>query len=214
MKQHIRLKLKQGISDKKIPHWQDILDNKKIAGEKLEGAIDKIFAKYKLPVWVTKEYKPAAQYWGRDELKSGLNRIYRLILQHHSRIPRELIQEVSLVPIVESVEVGEVGKANLPSMIPAQMSVQTDLRSRLEVGLSEAQYYTRGVYDITVAVLDTGIDLSHPELEDVLLPGQDFVNIIDGANQFLGDYLDYDDVPDDEVGHGTHVAGIIAAKGL
>ncbi|MEM9927358.1 MAG: S8 family serine peptidase [Cyanobacteria bacterium P01_D01_bin.50] len=63
-------------------------------------------------------------------------------------------------------------------------------------------------------MLDTGIDLSHPELADVLLPGQDFVNIIDGADKFLGDYLDFDDIPDDEVGHGTHVAGIIAAKGV
>lgn len=214
MKQHIRLKLKNGVFGQKFPHWQEILDNKKIAGDKLEGAIDNILTKYKLPVWVTKEYKPAASNWGKEELASGLNRIYRLILQHNSQIPSELIKEISLLPIVESVEIGKVASANLPSMMPYQMSVQTDWRSRQEIHLEDAQFFTKGVPNITVAVLDTGIDLSHPELADVLLPGQDFVNIIDGADKFLGDYLDYDDVPDDEVGHGTHVAGIIAAKGV
>jgi type VII secretion-associated serine protease mycosin len=48
-----------------------------------------------------------------------------------------------------------------------------------------------------VAVVDTGVDLSHPDLAGRLLPGYDFV--------------DDDAVPNDANGHGTHVAGIIAA---
>ncbi len=48
-----------------------------------------------------------------------------------------------------------------------------------------------------VAVLDTGVDLEHPELSPVLLPGVDFV----GA----------DTRPDDDDHHGTQVAGIAAA---
>jgi subtilisin family serine protease len=42
----------------------------------------------------------------------------------------------------------------------------------------------------------------------------DFVDIIDGAEKFIGDYLGYDSDPKDDVGHGTHVCGILAAKGL
>jgi|GEM_PF-363988 len=52
---------------------------------------------------------------------------------------------------------------------------------------------------VTVAVIDTGVALTHPDLQGNLLPGWDFV-----AN---------DDSPSDRIGHGTHVAGLIAANG-
>jgi subtilisin family serine protease len=48
-----------------------------------------------------------------------------------------------------------------------------------------------------VAVLDTGVDLTHPDLTANLLPGHD--------------YVDGDESPADQNGHGTHVTGTIAA---
>lgn len=56
---------------------------------------------------------------------------------------------------------------------------------------------TFGSYSIVVAVIDSGVDLGHPEFTGRLLPGFDYVN--------------WDDTPNDDNGHGTHVAGIIAA---
>lgn len=50
---------------------------------------------------------------------------------------------------------------------------------------------------VTVAVLDTGVDRNHPDLKD---------NIVDGWN-----FVDNNDDVTDKDGHGTHVAGIIAA---
>ncbi|MBI3256371.1 MAG: S8 family serine peptidase [Actinobacteria bacterium] len=50
---------------------------------------------------------------------------------------------------------------------------------------------------ITVAVIDTGVDLAHEDLAAQLVPGNDFV--------------DGDRTPQDVNGHGTHVAGVIAA---
>ena len=50
---------------------------------------------------------------------------------------------------------------------------------------------------ITVAVVDTGIDLDHPDLQANLVSGKSFVS---GTSS-----------PDDDAGHGTHVAGAVAA---
>ncbi|MCA1832720.1 MAG: S8 family serine peptidase [Actinomycetota bacterium] len=50
---------------------------------------------------------------------------------------------------------------------------------------------------VVVAVIDTGVDLGHPDLQGKLLPGRDFV--------------DGDMKPQDLNGHGTHMAGTIAA---
>ena len=66
-----------------------------------------------------------------------------------------------------------------------------------------------------VAVIDTGIDLDHPDLLSQLVPGRDLVDLtgVTPATGFRweGDFLTRDDDPQDEVGHGTHVAGTIAA---
>jgi subtilisin family serine protease len=124
-----------------------------------------------------------------------------------------MIDEISLLPIVERVHPGAIVVGEIPPTSQS-LGANTGQRARDAIGLDEAHRFTRGDTAITVAVLDTGVCLSHPELRGKLLPGYDFVNIIDGHNEFLGDFLDYDDSPDDEVGHGTHVAGIIAGQGI
>lgn len=50
----------------------------------------------------------------------------------------------------------------------------------------------------TVCVIDTGVDSNHPDLKGRVINGFDFVN--------------NDKIPNDDNGHGTHVAGIIAAR--
>lgn len=56
---------------------------------------------------------------------------------------------------------------------------------------------TRGDPNVLVAVVDTGVDYTHPDLQGKVVKGYDFVN--------------NDADPADDNGHGTHVAGIIAA---
>lgn len=56
-----------------------------------------------------------------------------------------------------------------------------------------------------VAVLDSGVDLAHPDLLDVL--------VRDTEGRVVGrDLVDGDDVPQDAFGHGTMVAGVAAAQ--
>jgi len=67
------------------------------------------------------------------------------------------------------------------------------------IGFPKAWDVTRGSSKIVVAVLDTGVDGSHPDLRGAIVPGRDIV------------HRDAD--PKDDNGHGTAVAGIIAARG-
>jgi subtilisin family serine protease len=85
--------------------------------------------------------------------------------------------------------------------------------SRESIGLDEAHDLNRGSNEVIVAVLDTGVETEHRELEGVLLPGYDFVDILEGADRFIGDHTGADDDASDLVGHGTHVAGIVAGQG-
>jgi subtilisin family serine protease len=61
--------------------------------------------------------------------------------------------------------------------------------------------------DVVVAVLDTGINYNHPELSDRIVSGYDFIDDDDDPI-FNENDSDLQGKPE----HGTHVAGIIAAK--
>ncbi|EIT84652.1 alkaline serine protease, subtilase family protein [Fictibacillus macauensis ZFHKF-1] len=65
------------------------------------------------------------------------------------------------------------------------------------IGAEKAWDVTKGSKDVKVAIVDTGVDASHPDLEGKVLKGKDFV--------------DNDDDAMDENKHGTHCAGIAAA---
>ncbi|MEA2154964.1 MAG: hypothetical protein QOE11_1104 [Solirubrobacteraceae bacterium] len=87
------------------------------------------------------------------------------------------------------------------------------------IGVQEAWTQSHGS-GVLVAIIDSGVQLDHPDLAGSLwtnpgeIPangkdddGDGFVDDVNGANMFTDD----GNVADDE-GHGTHVAGIVAAR--
>ena len=71
-----------------------------------------------------------------------------------------------------------------------------------DIDAPEAWDVARGHPNVIVAVIDTGADMDHPDLQANILPR--------GTEDW--DFADLSDpVPDDLDGHGTHVAGTVAA---
>ena len=89
-----------------------------------------------------------------------------------------------------------------------------------DADVSDAWSVTQGSPDTVIAILDTGVDLSHPDLTGSFWsnPAETAANgIDDDANGYVDDMVGFDFVAndpspqDDRVGHGSHVAGIAAA---
>lgn len=74
-----------------------------------------------------------------------------------------------------------------------------------------ASYYLEhGNHDVVVGIVDSGVDIDHPDLKDNFLGGKNLV-----PKGFAGDDTESGDISDvgDRYGHGTMVTGEIAANG-
>src|SRR5439155_19973916 len=75
-----------------------------------------------------------------------------------------------------------------------------DTDANTQVGATRVQTLGFTGRGRTIVVLDSGYNYNHPELSSSYLGGRDFVN--------------HDDNPLDDNGHGSHVAGIITGDGI
>lgn len=108
-------------------------------------------------------------------------------------VRRELLAGIEALPYVASVHEERTFEPHLVKSVP-----------HIRAGQVWSQLGTRGK-GITVAVIDTGVDYTHPAFGGTFGPGSKVI----GGWDFVNDDAD----PIDDYGHGTHVAGIIAADG-
>jgi thermitase len=90
-----------------------------------------------------------------------------------------------------------------------------------KINAQSAWNYTTGSDNVIIAVIDSGVDCNQPDLtENILTNTREIPNngIDDDKNGYIDDYRGWNFVSDnnnpvDANGHGTHCAGIIAARG-
>jgi subtilisin family serine protease len=129
-----------------------------------------------------------------DSDRTRIQHTYSRVLYGASiHVPRALLKDIKALPYVQSVHIARSFRTSgEPSAI--QQLAKT----------IHANAATRGA-GIVVAIIDTGVDYTHPALGEGFGAG---FKVIGGW-----DFVNNDADPMDDHGHGTHVAGIIAADG-
>lgn len=142
--------------------------------------------------------------------------------------PRIIVSRLRQTPEVEFAELDQVVKADtLPNDV--SFGVQWGLNNTgqgggkfdADIDAPEAWSVFTGSSGMAVAIIDTGIQLNHPDLAANIWRNPNEIagnRIDDDGNGYVDDingwnYVSGNNNPNDDTGHGTHCAGIIGAVG-
>ena len=128
---------------------------------------------------------------------------------------------ISLYRSADIVASAELHALRYPNVTPDD-PLFSEQWSLAGISAPAAWDFTQGSHNVVIAVIDTGIDYLHSDLADNIwintLEFSGTPDFDDDGNGYIDDvygwdFADNDADPMDVDGHGTHVTGIIAAKG-
>ncbi|HUW19732.1 MAG TPA: S8 family serine peptidase [Sedimentisphaerales bacterium] len=149
-----------------------------------------------------------------------LGRIYKIELEPGQSAP-QAVAEYTTDPDVEYAELNYivsimVTEPNDPNYYPEQWALNNDGSdypipgggsqsgtAGCDINAPDAWDITTGSSDVIVAVVDTGVDYTHRDLQANMW--------VDSSGLYGYDFYHDDNDPMDDNGHGTHCSGIIAA---
>lgn len=109
----------------------------------------------------------------------------------------EIIKPIQKTPVKRDFQLGEIKENNNKAVNDPGYRYEWDI-SYTEA--DKAWTLMKQKREVKVAVLDTGVDYTHPDLKDRVLKDKGY-NFVDNDSETM-----------DDNGHGTHVSGIIAAS--
>jgi subtilisin family serine protease len=109
----------------------------------------------------------------------------------------EIIKPIQKTPVKRDFQLGEIKENNDKAVNDPGYRYEWDI-SYTEA--DKAWSLVKQKREVKVAVLDTGVDYTHPDLKDRVLKDKGY-NFVDNDSETM-----------DDNGHGTHVSGIIAAS--
>ncbi len=136
----------------------------------------------------------AAKSFGAEVVEEGLDGKVLLRVKEVDRV-------FGLIDLLMQREVGSVTPNFLRRVAHTRNSAPAKAWSLSKVGVPKAWEITKGHKDIKVAVLDEGVDTSHPALKPAVVAQRDFI----GGN---GDSA----MPSGDDAHGTACAGIVLSR--
>ncbi len=149
----------------------------------------------------------------------GLDRVYLLEVEADSKDRLEdIARAYAAHPAVEYAECDYYVRL---CAVPNDPSY-TDQWALKRLDAPAAWDITTGSADVVVAVIDSGVNYEHPDLVDNMWVNEAERNgvagVDDDGNGYIDDVYGYDFAneggqPLDDLGHGTHLAGIIGAAG-
>jgi len=182
-----------------IPYKDEHQNPGKLASD-LRGKIKMLSNEEKIPVIIFLDKKDAELKEIKDI--NRLKRKYKLIDAISAELDKGEIEDLKDNPHVKKIYYDRVIHA-LPIKNDKKIKISTSAETIGAYYVQDHLNYTGR--NITVAVIDTGIDYTHPDLGGYFGEGY---KVKDGY-----DFINEDSDPMDDNGHGTHCAGIVAANG-
>lgn len=151
------------------------------------------------------------------EQLSGVARVLRIEVREPHRM-RSLLDALAELPIVERVGADYLCRApfDAPGDAEPRGRAADAAWAHEAIRLPQALRLEPGDPAVVVGLADTGVAMRHAELDDRVRPGFDSVDLDPeavGGLTLVGDFRHRGQRPDDDVGHGTGCAGILAARG-
>lgn len=220
------LKISLGEAPESIPAAYDIRRRRLSPVSRFRiHAVDRVLAHFSDRVRITRVHMSAASirqmslgHQAYDDLEQllGLARTFRVETARSCCIS-DLVDALRQVAVVDEAGPQYLTTAPLDEGTGAAPNSATAWASREMVRASEALAYEPGDPAVIVAIVDSGVVATHPEIERHLRAGLDTVQLtmddVAMGIKLVGDRAGIDTDPLDIVGHGTSCAGIIGAVG-